>query len=102
MTEQEKEKKRFRQRKEWSEFRQQQKEKHKIDPITGKKLVKSFELHHLDLNPEHYTDLNEEHFIPLNKNTHKFIHWLYNYFLEDEGVIERIREVLVQMKQINS
>ena len=102
MTEQEKEKKRFRQRKEWREFRETQRKKRKIDPITGKKLVKSFELHHLDLNPEHYTDLSEENFIPLNKQTHKFIHWLYTYFLVDEGVIDRLREVLIQMKQKNS
>lgn len=102
MTEQEREKKRFRQRKEWLEFREQQRKKRKIDGITGRKLVKCYELHHMDLNPEHYTNLDEENFIPLNKNTHKFIHWLYPYFLEDEGVIDRLREVLLQMKRINT
>lgn len=72
------------------------------DYITGRPLLKGFNVHHLDLNEEHYEDLNEEHFICLNKKTHETIHFLYRYFEKDEGIIERLKEILIRMKNINN
>lgn len=72
------------------------------DYITGNKLRKGFELHHMDLNPEHYENLdNKENFLCLNKLTHKMLHWLYNYYKNDKKVINRLVEVLERMCEIN-
>ena len=51
MTENEREKKRFRATKCWKEFRERIRKKTKIDYLTGKPLHGKWELHHLDLDP---------------------------------------------------
>jgi hypothetical protein len=71
------------------------------DFVTGKKLVKGFELHHCDLRSENYQILDEENFICLNKKTHSCIHWLYPYWLKDPEIIDRLVSVLEKMKEIN-
>lgn len=97
-----KEKNKFRRSSKWLEFRAYQKKKHNIDCITLSPLRKGWNLHHLDLNEEHYEDLsNESHFVPLNKKTHDVIHFLYIYYKKDEKVLERLKELLNQMKEIN-
>lgn len=102
MTEAEREKRRFRQRKEWKVFREEQRKKQKKDYLTGKPLTKTYELHHLDLNPENYQDLNPENFITLNSKSHSTIHFLYSYYVKDPSIIERLKETLDRMLVINS
>ena len=71
-----------------------------IDKITYKKLRKGWSLHHEDLNEEHYKILND-YFLPCNNLTHKFIHWLWQYYVVDEGIIDRIKTEMERMKAIN-
>lgn len=98
----EKFKRKFRTSKAWRTFR------HNIhvrdggrDFITGTKLLKGYECHHLDLDVEHYKNLDEENFVSLNKMTHKVVHWLYPRFVKDSKIIDRLVEVLEKMKKIN-
>lgn len=70
-----------------------------IDPITNKKLLRGWNLHHLDLNPEHYAVLDDEHFIPLNKLTHKVLHFLYAYYRKDKSILDRFKTYLEKMKE---
>ena len=71
-------KKKFRYGKEWREFRQKLIKKQKVDPITGTKLSKLANCHHMDLNEEHYKDLSDEdNFVMLNKLSHDMVHFMF-------------------------
>lgn len=102
MTDNEREKKRFRATKCWKEFRESIRKKIKFDFLTGKKLTGKWELHHLDLNQENYQVLDEENFIPLNSRSHSTIHFLYTYYLKDPFILDRLKVILDRMKEINS
>lgn len=93
-------KSKVRQTKEWRQLRIDIEDAYDgLDPITGKKLLKGFNVHHLDMRTEHYDDLNIEKFRPLNKSTHDAIHWLYRYYEKDPTILDRIREMLDLMLQ---
>jgi len=102
MTEAEKEKRKFRQSKEWKQFRSYMKKwSNNKDLITLKPLRKGFEIHHQDLNKENYKNLVPEYFLPCNKMTHDFIHWLYSYYKADPEIIDRIKAEMEIMQKIN-
>ena len=72
------------------------------DIITLKPLRKGFQVHHQDLDETKYNVLNPDHFICCNNLTHKFIHWLYVYYIKDPAIIDRIKAEMERMKEINS
>ena len=79
-----------------------QKKTRKNDEVTGAKLYKGFQVHHLDLNPDNYSKLDEENFACLNRQTHDFIHWAFRYYDKDpDGFIERFEKILKKMHEIN-
>ena len=58
----------FRATKVWKELRQKMRDKQNgFDYITGKKLNKFWNLHHLDMSIENYETLEEDNFMCLNK-----------------------------------
>lgn len=68
----------FRNSKKWKEFRKKMREKQKVDPITGQKLNRSANLHHMLLTDEEsiYTDIsNEDNFLFVNKFSHDCMHF---------------------------
>ena len=103
MNQSQKAKTKFRSSKKWKEFR------HKIyvkqggkDYITQSKLRKYSALHHCDLNPTHYEDLsNEDNFYYLNNGMHDAIHYLFTYYKKDQTVLDRLKEVLDRMMELN-
>lgn len=97
----ERRKRSFRQTKTWKSFRHEIISKQKKDYITGRKLLKGCECHHMDLNPDHYKNLEEKNFVALNKQSHKFIHWLYGYYENDPDIIVRLTEILERMVELN-
>ena len=102
MNETQKAKKKFRQSKEWKEFRKLMFSKSgKIDCITQKPLRKNWQLHHRLLDETRYSELQEENFVCINNMTHKFVHWLFVYFQKDPAIIDRIREEMETMQKIN-
>lgn len=93
----------FRSKKIWRDFREEKRTNDKLDFLTRKKLSKSFNLHHMDLNPEHYDDLsNPDNFIPLNKKSHECIHFLYDYYVKDPAIIGRLKDCLDRMIKVNT
>lgn len=90
----------FRKRKTWLDFRESfRKEK---DALTGSKLSKRFNLHHKCMLPEKYDDLSDRNaFIPLNSKSHDCIHFLYSYYIKDPTVLDRLKEILDDMKERN-
>lgn len=83
----------------WKDFRKTFSKRK--DALTGKKLNKGYNLHHLNLNPERYTDLTEGHFVPLNSASHDCIHFLYGYYRKDPEIIVRLVKILEKMKSLN-
>lgn len=104
MNQKQKNKRNFRASRKWKDFR------HKIYVkqgglcyITHKKLNKYANLHHIDLDEKNYENLSiEENFVFVNKMMHGVIHDLYRYFVNDEEVLDRIKYVLIRMKEVNN
>ena len=92
----------FRKTKEWREFRKRIFDKQEgKDVITGKKLYKCYNVHHLDMSPENYDSLTEENFIAVNKATHEALHFLFRYYKNDKDILNRIKQVLEKMTELN-
>lgn len=85
----------------WKKFRNDLVIKRKVDALTGKKLQKGCQLHHADMSPDNYADFDESKYYTLNKNSHRFIHFIYQYFENDESVLDRLRSILEHMKRLN-
>ena len=94
-------KRNFRATKKWKEFRQEIRKTRKTDELTGSRLVKQFELHHLDLNEEHYQDLTPDHFSALNPKSHEVLHFCYEQQMKDPDFLPRLTELIKKMAQIN-
>lgn len=104
MNEAQKKKASFRNSAKWKKFKHfKNVEQGGVCFITHKKLLKGANLHHLDLDENHYTDLsNPNNFVYLNKSLHDVIHTIWRYYKSDPEVLDRIKEVLDRMVEINS
>lgn len=92
----------FRQSKEWKEFRKRIFDKQDgKDIITGKKLYKGYNVHHLDMSAENYNQLIEENFIAINKQTHDALHFLFRYYQKDHTILDRLKTFLEKMNELN-
>lgn len=98
-------KEKFRKSQEWKDFRSHMAIlfNHR-DYITGRRLVKGYNVHHLKTEQEAdtYCDIsNEENFIPLNSYCHKLLHYLFGYYKKDPTVLDRLKEILDKMCELN-
>ena len=92
----------FRQTKEWKEFRKRIFDKQDgKDAITGKKLYKGYNVHHCDMSEANYDKLIEENFVALNKQTHEVLHFLFRYYQKDNTILDRLKTVLDRMNELN-
>lgn len=56
----------------------------------------------MDLREENYENItNENNFICLNKKAHDCIHYLYRYYVKDRSILDRTKEILDRMIEIN-
>ena len=96
----------FRRTAAWKKFRNKVKSEQKIDPITEKPLSNTYNLHHLDLNPEHYTDIsNPDHFIGLNSSSHDIVHFAFGDSRTRKNwrrIVLNLIKVLKKMETLNS
>lgn len=53
------------------------------------------------MSAENYDQLTEENFIALNKQTHETIHALFRYYKNDKDILNRIKQVLDKMVELN-
>ena len=92
----------FRKTKAWKEFRKRIFDKQDgKDVITGKKLYRGYNVHHLDMSEANYDKLIEENFIALNKQTHEALHFLFRYYQKDPTVLDRLKTFLEKMNELN-
>ena len=100
-----KQKQKFRASKKWKNFRDIVRHEQQNDPVTGAKLTRMANLHHLCLDETKYEDLSKrEHFVFLNQVTHKCVHFLFskaNPRQWRKRVLALIK-ILKQMERINS
>ena len=102
MTKEQQIKKKVRDTPEWKQLRIDiQDEYDNKDPITNKKLIKGFNVHHCCMKTEEYDNLAMERFRPHNRQTHEFIHWLYRYYVKDPDILNRIKKELDLMVEFN-
>lgn len=92
-------KSKFRATKEWKEFRKMIIQEQKVDLITGSKLTKMANCHHLDMNAENYQNLIRDNFIALNPKSHDVIHFLFRPDWRER--LDKIKEILSVMELIN-
>lgn len=71
------------------------------DPITNKKLLKGFNVHHMRMAEETYDDLDMNYFLPLNRATHETLHFLVRYAQKDPEFMSRINIYVEQMVELN-
>lgn len=99
------EKRKFRASKKWKEFRERLKEERKVCEITGAKLTKMWQLHHMDMSEENYQDItHEENYCALSWNMHKCVHYLFTKSKPREWrkrVMNLIR-ILKKMEKLNT
>lgn len=102
MNDAQKMKRNFRKTQRWLAFKIFMKERcGAVDAITLKKLYKTWQLHHRNLDESQYEVLNPSHFLCCNNLTHKVIHWLWTYYQKDPQIIDRLKEELEKMAEIN-
>lgn len=98
-------KKKFRDSKRWKDFRRQMYEQSGREcAVTGYKLTKLWQLHHMSLDEEHYENLNPENFVCLSWNMHKVVHALFVKSKPKEWrkrVLNLIK-ILKKMEKLNS
>ena len=92
----------FRQTKDWKAFRKRIFDKQDgKDIITGKKLYRGYNVHHCDMSEANYDKLIEENFVALNKQTHEVLHFLFRYYQKDNTILDRLKNVLDRMNELN-
>lgn len=102
MTKEAREKSDFRKTSKWKYFRKDLQKKRKVDAVTGKPLLKGWQLHHCDMSTTNYKDLsNEDNFECLNINTHKVVHFLFRYKNWRE-LLKNLERILEKMETLNN
>ena len=102
MNDKQKSKRNFRNSKKWKDFKREMKSKCAgIDAVTLHKLRKGYNLHHRNLDEKQYENLRGDWFLCCNNLTHKVIHWLWTYYKTDPAIIDRLREEMEKMQEIN-
>lgn len=92
----------FRKTKTWKEFRKRIFDKQDgKDVITGKKLYRGYNVHHLDMSEANYDKLIEENFVAVNKQTHEALHFLFRYYQKDPTILDRLKTILDRMNELN-
>lgn len=91
----------FRKSLRWKLWRKFLINKQKIDPITGSKLTKGANCHHMDMREENYENLDEKRFRMLNKKTHDMVHFFFA--MKDwRKALEETRKILEFMEEYNN
>ena len=104
MNEAQKKKASFRNSAKWKKFKHfKNVEQGGVCYITHKKLPKGAYIHHKDVDDSHYYDISKpDNFVYLLKSMHEVIHTIWRYYKNDQAVLDRIKEVLDRMLEINS
>ena len=86
----------------WNGFRKDLNEKRKVDALTGRKLTKTWNCHHMRFNSKFYTDLDEEYFLCLNNQMHDFLHIAVSETIKNPKFLDKLKELVELHIKINN
>lgn len=93
----------FRSSARWKRFRKTLGEKSGVDFVTGKPLSAGWQCHHLDPDPSRYEDLSDpSKFVCLDRQTHVFVHWLWEAYSQDPDVLDRLAHLLSETERLSA
>lgn len=99
-TEHAKKKNAVRQSQAWKDLRETIKKQQKVDALTGSRLTKDYNCHHMDMNPDNYDNMDPSHFVGLNKLSHTVVHFFAEMKDWRKG-ITALQQLLEQMEQLS-
>lgn len=85
----------------WNNFRKDLKAERKVDALTGRKLTKTSNCHHVRFNSKFYTDLDKEFFLCLNNQMHDFLHIAISETIKNPDFLDKLRELVKWHIKIN-
>ena len=91
----------FRRTSVWNNFRKDLKAERKVDALTGRKLTKTWNNHHVRFDSKLYTDLDKEFFLCLNNQMHDFLHIAISETIKNPEFLDRLRELVEWHIKIN-
>ena len=86
----------------WKDFRIKIKNKRKTDALTGRKLTKTWNLHHIRTDSRFYTDLDEDFYMALNNEQHNVWHIIYEEVRKDPQYIRKLEESINYALKLNN
>lgn len=86
----------------WNNFRRDLKNERKVDALTGRKLTKTWNNHHVRFDSKLYTDLDKEFFLCLNNQMHDFLHIAISETIKNPGFLDRLRELVEWHIKVNN
>ena len=94
----------FRQTKPWRQLRERLRKERRFDQLTGARLSRQYELHHMRLTDDmqEYKDLSDpEMFMCLNNLSHKSLHWAYEQYQKDPAFLDRFNDAVRRMDELS-
>lgn len=86
----------------WKDFRNEIKKKRKVDALTGRKLTKTWNLHHIRTDSKLYTDLDEKFYLAMNSQQHTVWHVIYEETRKNPQYIRILEESIMEALKLNN
>lgn len=86
----------------WKDFRNKLKKERKVDYLTGRKLTKTWNCHHMRFLSSLYTDLDEIYFRCYNNQIHNLVHLCISETIKDPDFMKRLTEEVNYHIKINN
>ena len=85
----------------WKDFRKKLRKERKFDELTGRKLTKTWNCHHVRFEPGLYSDLDERYFMCLNNQQHDLVHTVVSETIKDPGYLDRLNAIVRWHLKVN-
>lgn len=85
----------------WKDFRNGLKKERKVDYLTGRKLTKTWNCHHIRFDSRFYTSLEKEFFRCYNNQIHDLVHLCVSETIKNPDFMKRLTEEVNYHIKIN-
>ena len=76
----------------WNDFRKILKEERKVDALTGRKLTKTWNCHHMRFDSRLYTDLDKQFFRCYNNQIHDLVHLCVTETIKNPDFMKKLTD----------
>ena len=91
----------FRRTSVWNNFRKELKAERKVDYLTGRKLTKTSNCHHMRFNSKFYTDLDKKFFRTYNNQIHDLVHLCVTETIKNPEFMKKLTDEVNLHIEIN-